>query len=169
VQLNPKEEVMSAVLLAVFTDYQMAERVRIYLVQDGFPTDRVELTACCEPGRAGLEPADSLHGKLAQYFRTLFGRADEHLYAERLAECVEGGAATITVHPRGAIEAARATAIFADAGPVEVAQHDPEDQMLEHAAARHSKPWISNLWVDVPYEPNEPHCIYCRLFERNSH
>lgn len=29
------------------------------LVRDGFPTDRVELTASCEPGRAGLGPADS--------------------------------------------------------------------------------------------------------------
>jgi hypothetical protein len=45
---------MSAVLLAVFNDYGAAERVRIDLVRDGFPTDRVEVTACCEPGRAGL-------------------------------------------------------------------------------------------------------------------
>jgi hypothetical protein len=32
---------MSAVLLAVFNDYEAAERVRIDLVRDGFPTDRV--------------------------------------------------------------------------------------------------------------------------------
>src|SRR5438034_279196 len=53
---------MSAVLLAVFNDYETAERVRVTLVRDGFPTDRVELTAACELGRAGFEPADSLHG-----------------------------------------------------------------------------------------------------------
>jgi hypothetical protein len=57
---------MSAVLLAVFNDYEAAERVRIELVRDGFPTDRVELTACCEPGRAGLLPGDSPHEKFAR-------------------------------------------------------------------------------------------------------
>ena len=50
---------MSAILLAVFDDHPIAERVRVSLVRDGFPTDRVELTASCEPGRAGLGPADS--------------------------------------------------------------------------------------------------------------
>jgi len=44
---------MSAVLLAVFDEYQVAERVRVELVRHGFPTDRIELTAGCEPGRAG--------------------------------------------------------------------------------------------------------------------
>jgi hypothetical protein len=48
---------MSAVLLAIFNEYNVAERVRVDLVRDGFPTDRVELTAACEPGRAGLGPA----------------------------------------------------------------------------------------------------------------
>src|SRR5437016_5537340 len=45
---------MSAVLLAVFNDYETAERVRVILVRDGFPTDRVELTASCDLGRAAL-------------------------------------------------------------------------------------------------------------------
>ncbi len=49
---------MSAVLLAVFNDYEAAERVRVTLVRDGFPTDRVELTASCELGRCAFEPAD---------------------------------------------------------------------------------------------------------------
>ncbi len=40
---------MSAVLLAVFNEYGVADRVRTRLVGDGFPTDRVELTASCEP------------------------------------------------------------------------------------------------------------------------
>jgi len=36
---------MSAVLLAVFNDYETADRMRVTLVKDGFPTDRVHLTA----------------------------------------------------------------------------------------------------------------------------
>jgi len=35
---------MSAVLLAVFNDYEAAERMRVTLFRDGFPTDRVHLT-----------------------------------------------------------------------------------------------------------------------------
>jgi hypothetical protein len=54
---------MSAVLLAVFNDYDAADRVRVTLVRDGFPTDRVHLTAACELGCAGLEPASSAHAK----------------------------------------------------------------------------------------------------------
>ena len=46
---------MSAVMLAVFSEYGVAERVRTQLVSDVFPTDRVELTASAEPGRAGLQ------------------------------------------------------------------------------------------------------------------
>ena len=66
-----EEDDMSAVLLALFNDYAVADRVRTVLVQDGFPTDRVELTACCDPGRAGMEPAKSPHEQFVQYFGSL--------------------------------------------------------------------------------------------------
>jgi hypothetical protein len=49
--VTAKEEAMSAALLAIFSEYKVAERVRVELVRDGFPTDRVELTAGCETGR----------------------------------------------------------------------------------------------------------------------
>jgi len=81
-----KEEAdMRAILLAVFDDHSVAERVRVSLVRDGFPTDRVELTASCEPGRASLGPADSPHDKFVQYFGVLFTREDQRHYAEQLA------------------------------------------------------------------------------------
>ena len=76
---------MSAVLLGVYVNHDTAERVRTDLVMDGFPTDRVELTDWLEPGRAGVEPAVSLHEKLVQYFRTLFCFDGERHYAEVLA------------------------------------------------------------------------------------
>lgn len=156
---------MSAVLLAVFNDYAAADRTRTELVLDGFPTDRVELTASCEPGRAGLEPGATLHDRWAQYFRALFQQ--EPLYAERLAGHLDHGAATVTVHPRGTIEVERATEILGHAGPTEILKHDLAHQGFEHAAARHGKAWVRHLWVDLPPEPEgESHCIYCRLFER---
>src|SRR5688572_4121879 len=108
---------MSTVLLAVFGDYELAERVRAVLVGDGFPTDRVDLTASRELGRAGLQPADSPHEKCVQYFRALFGREEDRDYPELLAQQIDTGAATVTVLPRGAIETERATLILEHARP----------------------------------------------------
>ena len=153
---------MSAVLLAVFNDYDAADRVRIDLFRDGFPTDRVELTACCEPGRAGCEPATSLHDKFIQYFRSLFSQEDERRCAELLADRVDRGAATITVHPRGAIETQRATKMLESGAALEILRHDLLNQKWEHAAASHEGTWIRNVWIE---NPHKAHCIYCRIFE----
>jgi hypothetical protein len=153
---------MSAVLVAVFNDYGVAERVRLELFHDGFPTDRVELTASCEPGRAGLEPAESAQARFLQYFRTLVARAQSHDSAERLAAHVVGGAAAIAVHPRGPVEIERASTILRQARPLEIAHCDLLNQTFEHAAAKHGSPWISTFWLE-----NQGHadCIYCRLFD----
>ncbi|HVW70331.1 MAG TPA: hypothetical protein VHB68_15245 [Steroidobacteraceae bacterium] len=154
---------MSAVLLAVFNDYETAQRVRVDLVRDGFPTDRVELTAACDPGRAGIEPAELPHGRFLQYFRSLFKSEADRRYAEALAERIDCGAATVTVLPRGAVETLRAAEIFELSSPVEVAHRDLESQRWEHAAAREDHiPWVKHLW---PEDKGDSHCLYCRLFE----
>jgi hypothetical protein len=157
---------MSAVLLAVFNEYGVADRVRTKLVGDGFPTDRVELTASCELGRAGLHPATSARGKFVQYFRTLLSEVDEWPFVELLAERVEGGAVTIAVHPRGAIETARAAEILETEGAVEVVGHDLENQTFEYAASREDGYWVRHFMLD---NPSGADCIYCRLFPRHRH
>jgi len=63
---------MSAVLVAAFSDHATAETVRTRLVQDGFPTDRVQLTSCQELGQVELVPRASVGEKLAEYFGKLF-------------------------------------------------------------------------------------------------
>ncbi|HUK01283.1 MAG TPA: hypothetical protein VLW26_03295 [Steroidobacteraceae bacterium] len=156
---------MSAVLLAVFDDFGAADQVRTQFVRDGFPTDRIDLTASCELGRAALEPAPSMHGKFVQYYRTLFSDDGEEHYAEVLADRIEQGGATITLHPRGPVEIERAREIFEVCRAVEVAHHDLENQRLEHAAARGSSPWLRALWIE---NDTDAHCIYCLLFERNT-
>jgi hypothetical protein len=153
---------MSAILLAVFNDYEAADRARIDLVRDGFPTDRVELTAAREPGRAGYCSAELPRGKFAQYFRAVLKADTDLQFVESLAERVDGGAVAVTVHPRGRIETHRASKILEQAGPAEVMQRDLESQTLEHAAALRDHPWISHLWVELK---GDSHCIYCRLFE----
>ena len=157
---------MSAVLLAVFNEYGVADRVRTRLVGDGFPTDRVELTASCEPGRAGLHPATSARAKFLQYFRTLLSEDNEWPYVELLAARVEDGAVTIAVHPRGAIETARAAEILETEGALEVVGHDLENQTFEYAASRGDGYWVRHFMLD---NPSGADCIYCRLFPAHRH
>jgi hypothetical protein len=157
---------MSTVLIAAFNDYEAAARVRVTLVADGFPTDRVELTASCEVGRAQLAPADSLHGKCVQYFRTLLGRPEERDFPERLAGCVDNGGAIVTVLPRGAIETARAAEILDQGHPDDVVGHDLTNHGWEHAAARHGGYWVQHLWLEHSADSD---CLYCRLFPSKAH
>jgi hypothetical protein len=133
---------MSAVLLAMFDQYKIAERVRVELMRDGFPTDRVELTASCEPGRAGLEPADSLHQRFVQYFRVLFTSPEEQQHPEKLAQRLDTGAATITVHPRGSMETARARQILLNARAVELISHDLPDRTARYRVPKEPRTWI---------------------------
>jgi len=158
---------MSAVLLAVFNDFETAERARLALFRDGFPTDRIQLTARDEPGHAASEPGMSLHDRFAQYFRTLFAHADGAQHAHRLAERIESGAAAITVLPRGGIEVRRAAELLGHARPDELLERDLQNQSWEFAAAPHNLPWVRTLWVESG--PDAPHCIYCRLFPGSAH
>ncbi len=157
---------MSALMTAIFDEYRVADRVRLNLVLDGFPTDRVDLTAQCDPGRAALAPAASPHERLVRHFRALYGAQSEQACVERLTERIEHGGAAVTVHPRGMLETLRAREILQSAHPLEVAQHDLQNQAMEHAAASHGQPWVRSLWIESGHSAD---CIYCRLFERPLH
>ncbi len=158
---------MSAILLAVFTEYTDAERVRTQLVHDGFPTDRVELTASRDKGRAGLHPGKSAHAQFVQYFRTLLNQADERQFAEELAQRVDaGGTATVAVHPRGDIETLRAVQMLESAGAREVVVHDLQHHAFEHAASKTDGYWVRHF---MPENPTGADCIYCRLFPGHAH
>jgi hypothetical protein len=133
---------MSAVLLAVFEDYAGADHVRTDLVKDGFPTDRVELTALRDPGRASAQPAPSLKSRIEQHLRTLLQDDQGQPLVDALIDRITAGAATITVQPRGAVETGRAIQVLKRAGAVEVIGKDLGNQGFEHAAARERRPWI---------------------------
>jgi hypothetical protein len=139
---------MSAVLAAVFSDHATAERVRTRLVQDGFPTDRVELTSRQELGQAKLVPRERLEDKLTEYFGKLFqngnDRSDQHS-VQLFQHAVLEGRAAVAVHPRGDIETQRALDLLNGAGPVELRSADLENQTLEHAATEDETPVLT--WV----------------------
>jgi hypothetical protein len=156
---------MSAVLLALFNNYEAADRIRLELVRDGFPTDRVELTAACDPGRAAYVSVEAPRRKFVQYFRTLFKADADRQYAESLAERIDSGAATVAVHPRGPVETSRAAKIIESGSPEEVAHRDLGNQGWEHAAAKAEQPWIRHVLL----ERSDAHCIYCRLFDSTHH
>lgn len=92
---------MTPVIVALFDDYGIADRVRTELVADGLPTDRVELTSLLETGQADSEPGDAFVARVANYFHTLLDQGGEPNHdAEGFARRVRNGNSAITVHPR---------------------------------------------------------------------
>jgi hypothetical protein len=141
---------MSAVLVAVFADHATAEGVRTRLVNDGFPTDRVELTAIQELGQAQLVPRDTFGEKLAEYFRKLFqtGNVRTNEQSVQLFQrAVLDGKAALAVQPRGDIETQRALRLLNEGGPVELRGADLQNQAFEHAATESETPvtWMGKI------------------------
>ena len=92
---------MTPVIVALFDDYGVAERVRTELVAVGIPTDRVELTSLLETGQADAEPGDAFLARVANYFHALLDQdGPPNREADELARRVRGGHSAITVHPR---------------------------------------------------------------------
>ncbi len=139
---------MSALVVALFDNHAAAERVRTRLVKEGFPTDRVQLTSGNEPGQAAIVGrADKLEAQLEEYFSGLFDRIDEIPNVHFFVDGVQQGHAALTVHPRGDVETNRALEIMEEAQPLEICDHDLQDQGMEHAASRRGEdPFIKQLF-----------------------
>lgn len=136
---------MAAVLVALYDSYPTAERVRTELFHDGFPTDRVELTSLPEPGTAGMIAAEPATRRFRKYFETLFDEERHRGCAEYLAGRVAGGAAVVTVHPRGEREIARATELLDRHDPLEIEREHLDQTTLEHASSTRSRSLIVQL------------------------
>lgn len=112
---------MTPVIVALFDDYGIADRVRRELVADGFPTDRVELTSLMETGQADAEPGDEFEARVANYFHTLLDQGEPHNgETDQLARQVHGGNSAIAVHPRTDYEIDSARQILHRNKPVAV-------------------------------------------------
>jgi len=122
---------MTPVLVALYDDYGIAERVRTQLVSDGFPTDRVELTSKLDSGQAGTQPGDSFGERVSQYFHVLFDQTADENYATFFAEGVKRGCSAVTVHPRSEDEIESARSILQSNGPVDIDERTAEWKLNE--------------------------------------
>jgi hypothetical protein len=138
---------MSAIVVALYDNHTAAERVRTRLVREGFPTDRVRLTSRNEPGEAAIVgPSDELETQLEEYFTRLFDREDERPNVHLFVDGVQQGHAALAVHPRGRVETTRALEIMEEAQPIEMCEHDLENQAMERAAGeKNTKPFVQQL------------------------
>ncbi len=136
---------MSAVMAALFPSHQIAVAVRTRLVEDGFPTDRVELASREDPGHAEVVPAREMGEKLRLHFRQLFPEEQDAEATELLCRGILEGRAVIAVHPRGDIETERAREILEQAGPVELRARDLDKQPMERAASPDNETIIPNV------------------------
>lgn len=146
---------MSAVLAAVYSDHGMAEEVRIRLVNDGFPTDRVELTSRQELGQAKLVPVADVGEKLTHYFQQLFPDERYQTLVQQLPREILAGHAVIAVQPRGEVETGRAIQILNDSDPLEIKATDLGNQSMERAASPEESSglgWIGRVMV-APQAP----------------
>src|SRR3954453_3200483 len=105
-----ERDVMTPVIVALYDDFAVAQRVRTELVKNGgFPTDRVELTSRAESGQADAEPGESYWHKVSNYFHAIFDQTGDSASAQQFPDRVRHGSSAITVHPRSddEIESAR--------------------------------------------------------------
>jgi hypothetical protein len=126
---------MSATVAALFKDHATAENVRTALVSEGFATDRVLLTSAEEPGPAALSPSSGKTEQLQEYFTQVFPASEEREHVRSFVDGVCAGKAAVVVHPRGDIEVERALSIISSSDPVELREHDLDNQTMEKAAS----------------------------------
>lgn len=132
---------MQDIIVALYDDHATAVAVRTALVEDGFATDRIEVTSPVEHRQADKGPAVDFRTNVTDYFRTLSADDGAARRLQRFADAVIGGASAVTVHPRGEEEIRRAERILDRQAPREVYRYLPEDpahvadRKIERAAA----------------------------------
>ncbi len=136
---------MSALVAALYKDHATADQVRTALVSEGFATDRVQLTSPREPGPAGLTPADDSTAQLRKYFEQVFPDAEEAGEVRTFVDGVRHGNAAVVVHPRGDVEVERALSILSASQPLQVREHDLDNQTMERAASHDGETMVGKV------------------------
>lgn len=119
---------MTPVIVALYDDFDVTQRVRTELVKDGFPTDRVELTSRAESGQADAEPGESYWRKVSNYFHAIFDQTGDDASADQFADRVRNGSSAITVHPRTDYEMDSARTILQNNHPADFREEHAQKQ-----------------------------------------
>jgi hypothetical protein len=136
---------MGVLVAALYQDHATADQVRTALIAEGFATDRVQLTSPREPGPAGLTPSKDAAVQLKQYFEQVFPDADEANDVSTFVDGVRHGNAAVVVHPRGEVEVERALSILSASQPIQVREHDLQNQTMERAASHDGETTIGKV------------------------
>lgn len=137
---------MRTALLGVFRDYELAALARVELLSCGFPTHRINLTAVQGPGQSRFRATPTARDQFLTSLRILFKYDDDIEDAERLADRVERGAATVCVHTHSTVETKRVSAILRNFGATEIVRANSRAQIYDKAIANHEAAWPSYLW-----------------------
>ena len=111
---------MSAVMVAVFSSFGDAESVRTELIRDGFPPTRVELTATSVVADSGTHPETPRAVGMSDTFRPFSATPTTGASSKNSQDEWQAAALPLAVHPRGALEASRATEILENQGALQV-------------------------------------------------
>ena len=137
---------MNTTLLGLFGDYELARLARAKLLVSGFPIDRIVLAAVQGPGQSRVAAMPAARDTFLASLRALFSPDGDPARAERLAERVERGAATVSACAHNSRAATRVAAVFRDCGALDVVRGTAPAQDSEQTAGDHEPSWPSFLW-----------------------
>ena len=137
---------MKAALLGFFGDYESAELARAQLLVSGFPIDRTTLTAVQGAGQSRIRTTPAARDKFLSTLRALFKHERNPARAERLADRVERGAATVSARAQSSAAAGRVAAVLRDCGAMDIVRDTRTAEGAEQPTGNHEGAWPSYLW-----------------------
>ena len=137
---------MKKALLGLFGDYESAETARAQLLVSGFPIDRIVLTAVQGPGQSRIRSTPAFREGFLRSLQALFRNERDPDRAERLADRLERGAATVSARAHNSGAAGRIAEIFRDCGAMDIVRDIRISQAALKPTGDHEAAWPSYLW-----------------------
>jgi hypothetical protein len=137
---------MRSTLLGFFSDSELAELAQAKLLIAGLPSDRITLTAMQGPGQSRMRNAPAARDKLLTSLRSMFKHDRDSGRAERLADRLERGAATVSAYANNGTEAVQIAAVLRECGAKDIIRDTMGAQGTELAVGTHEAAWPTHLW-----------------------
>lgn len=126
-------------IVALYKSHAVAEQTRLELFRQGFATDRVDVVASSDHGRAINRPECSTEEDLRAHFSAFLHEPGDETVVRHIVDAIGEGKGVLVVHPRGKIEIEQARDIIDSREPETILWRvaPPESQgglLGEHAA-----------------------------------